>query len=442
MKRAAQILWLIGFSTWLAYCGGGQEEKGPGAAVNLEELDLQDQEIVFWYQHTREREEAMLALIEDFNRANPHGITVRGEYAGNYGDIYNKMMVGLQGGALPNLLVAYQNQAQVYYLADGVVDLTPYMNSPKWGLSPEARQDYFQSFVNQDNVDGVQVGFPPNRSMEILYYNVDWLRELGYEGPPRTWEEFAEMCRKAHAQPFSRSERKARSLGFLIEADASRLASMVFSRGGDFMNPAGTAYTLNTSEAREAMQMVQNLVEEGAVELLSERYGDTRDFSVGQVLCAIRSSSGLPFFKSGVSSGLGFEWNVGPLPHTGKQPVMNAYGASVSVCRTTPEQQLAAWLFVKWLTEPEQQARWVRASNYFPVRRSTARELDDYFEKNPRYRTAYELLDYGKSEPAVVGYEPVRRLIAQSMVEIVEGTEVGPVLERLERNANATLEEE
>ena len=53
---------------------------------------------------------------------------------------------------------------------------------------------------------------------------------------------------------------------------------------------------------------------------------------------------------------------------------------------------MAAWLFLKWFTSPEQQARWVRASNYFPVRRSTAAQLAGYFEENPRYGKAYGFL--------------------------------------------------
>ena len=80
-----------------------------------------------------------MQLIEEYNSTNSHNITVKGEYAGGYGDIYNKMVVGIQGGALPSLVVAYQNQAMAYYRDEGVVDLTPYMDSPKWGLS-QARQ--------------------------------------------------------------------------------------------------------------------------------------------------------------------------------------------------------------------------------------------------------------------------------------------------------------
>ncbi len=417
-----------------------QGERTPSTPVDLEEVDPQGQEVVFWYQHTLQREDALLQLIEEFNQKNPHQIQVRGEFAGNYGDIYNKMLVALQGGALPQLVVAYQNQALAYYQADGVVDLTPYINSSQWGLDPAAQKDYIQAFMVQDRMQGVQVGFPPNRSMEVFYYNVDWLRELGYDGPPRTWDKFAQMCRRAKAQPFSKVEKKDLCLGFLLEADASRLASMVFGRGGDLMNPEKTAYTLNTPQARAALKLMQELIGDGAVELLGEEFGDQNRFVQGQVLFAMRSSSGLPNFKRGIEdSGVAFEWGVGSPPYVGERPVVNVYGASVSVCRTTPAQQLAAWLFVRWFTEPAPQARWVRASNYFPVRKSTARELEEYFAENPHYKTAYQLLDYGKSEPAVAGYQQVRRLIGDAMVESADGADVEKTLARLEREANKTL---
>jgi len=440
VEEAGCVLLMVALLGLFA-CGGEEERAAKKVQIDLEQLDPEGQEVVFWYQHTREREEALLQLIEAFNRDNPYGFMVKGEYAGKYNDIYNKMIVGLQGGTLPNLVVAYQNQARAYYQADGIVDLTPYMDSPRWGLSEAEKRDYFEAFLQQDHIDGVQTGLPPNRSLEVLYYNIDWLRELGYEGPPRTWSEFAEMCRKAKMQPFSQSEDKKRSLGFLLEIDASRLASMVFSRGGNFVDATKTTYTLDSPEMRAALGLMVELMAEGAVDLVSEAYGDQKEFSVGQVLFALRSSSGLPFFRSAVESGLGFEWDVTHPPYEGSRPVVNAYGASVSVGQTTPEAQLAAWLFAKWFTEPEQQARWARASNYFPVRKSTAKELDDYFADNPRYKSAFGLLKYGKSEPSMAGYQQVRRLIQDTMVDVTDGTDMDQVLKKLEQDANRTLED-
>lgn len=423
----------------LGGCGGGPERPASTTPADLEALDPTGQQVVFWYQHTREREEALRSIIDEFNQTNPYGISVRGEYAGTYSEIYNKMVVGIQSRSLPQLVVAYQNQALAYYQNQGTVDLNAYMDSPRWGLKPEDRGDLFPVFLEQDRVQGVQIALPPNRSMEVLYCNKDWLGELGYAQPPRTWDEFALMCRKAKTQPFSGSPNPKRSLGLLLDVDASRLASMVFGRGGDFMDAGRTVYTLDTPQVRAALELMRQLVKEGCVELLGEQNADTQEFAVGQVLFVLDSSSGLPFVKVGVKSGLGFAWDVAAPPYEAQHPVVNVYGASVAVCHTTPAQQLAAWLFLKWFTEPAQQARWVKASHYFPVRRSTAGQLEGFFAENPPYKAAYELLEYGKSEPSVSGYEPVRRLIAQAMVAAVEGGDLDRVLGRLEKDANATL---
>jgi multiple sugar transport system substrate-binding protein len=436
--RLSVFLNVLLFSVF--YSCGGQEASAPEVSVDMEMLDPSGQEVIFWYQHTRERETALQELVAEYNQTNSHQIVVKGEYAGGYGDIYNKMVVGIQGGVLPSLVVAYQNQAMAYHRDDGIVDFTPYMNSSKWGLSVEEKKDFVQAFLKQDHIGGAQIGFPPNRSLEVFYYNIDWLKELGYETPPRTWDEFSQLCRKAKEQPFSRSENKERSLGFLIEADASRLASLVFTRGGDLVNAESSAYTLDAQPVRDAMSMLRSLLQEGAIELMSEDYGDQREFAAGQVLFILRSSSGLPFVTSAVEDGLDFAWSVTYPPHELEEPIVNVYGASVSLCKTSSPEQLAAWLFLKWFTEPEQQARWVRASNYFPVRRSTAQELQTYFEQNPRYKAAYELLDYGKSEPSMSGYQQVRRLVQEAMVDIVEGGDVDQALTNLQQAAESSIE--
>ena len=438
MHRIRAFCMLLVVSLW--GCEGKETAEELAQQTNVEALDPSEQRVTFWYQHTRERETALQELIADYNEENEHGIVVKGEYAGSYSDIYNKMVVGIQANALPSLVVAYQNQAMAYYRDGGIVDIAPYMDSPKWGLSRAEKSDFIQSFLKQDFIGGAQVGFPPNRSLEVFYYNVDWLRELGFDNPPRTWDEFAQMCRLARDNPFSRSEDKGRSLGFLIEAEASRLASLVFTRGGDLVDETLSRYTIETPAMRGALSMLRGLMEDGSIELMGEEYGDQREFAAGQVLFILRSSSGLPFVTSAVKDGLDFTWTVTYPPNELEEPVVNVYGASVSLCKTTPQQQLAAWLFVKWFTEPAQQARWVRASNYFPVRRSTASELDEYFEKNARYKAAYGLLDFGKSEPTLSGYQQVRRVLQQAMVEIIEGGDVDRVLADVQQDANRTIQ--
>src|SRR5690349_15149701 len=78
----------------------------------------------------------------------------------------------------------------------------------------------------------------------------------------------------------------------------------------------------------------------------------------------IGTSSGLTFVNSAIqdsvkAGGKQFTFDIAPIPYKDK-PVQNVYGASVSIPKTTKEQELAAWLFVRWYTEPEQQADWAK----------------------------------------------------------------------------------
>jgi multiple sugar transport system substrate-binding protein len=428
----------IGCLAWFFIACSG--DVAPPEKVAIEDADPTGQELVFWYQHTLKREDMLRDLLAEFNAVNAHGITVRGEYAGGYRDIYNKMTVGMQSGMLPDLVVAYNNQATAYFANGGAVDLAPYMGSVKWGLTVDALDDYYAAFLVQDRYGEVQVALPPNRSLELLYYNVDWLAELGYAEPPEDWAAFSALCRRARVEPFSKNA-SGRSLGWVLAADASRLASMVFGLGGGFMDEEQRAYTLDTPQLREALGILRALSADGALELAVESGQALRDFSAGEVLFFVASSTGIPHIESAVAAGPGFTWQVAPLPHATPEPTLNVYGASVAICRTTAARQLAAWLFLKWFTEPEQQARWVEVSGYFPTRRSTAGLLAAYFAAHPRYARAFAWLEYGRAEPGIQGYTRARRLIAEAMVAVVAGEDQEAELAQLQHGANATLTE-
>jgi phosphate/phosphite/phosphonate ABC transporter binding protein len=133
---------------------------------------------------------------------------------------------------------------------------------------------------------------------------------------------------------------------------------------------------------------------------------------------------------------------VAAIPHTTPDPVMNIYGASVSIPKTTPENELAAWLFVKYYTSADAQAGWAKASQYFPVRSSVAEGMADYFAEQPAYKTAFDMLKYGIYEPPVQGYDFVRDLMEESMAAVADGGDPAALFPTLNEEANAILAEQ
>ena len=390
-------------------------------------VDPTGQTIAFWHNHTQERETGLNEIIDEFNQTNEWGITVVGEYQGSYPDIFNKMLTFMNTPDVPGIVVAYQNQAATYQIADAVVDMNPLVNSPKWGLTEAEQADFFPGFWEQDvfpMFNGARLGIPPNRSMEVVYYNAEWLAELkaagkiDFDGAPQTPEQFKAAACAATENPFSKATAEG-SIGYELSIDTSRFASWTFAFGGDIFDYKNSQFTLDSDAAKAAWEFLQDLFKSGCAAQPTEAYGDQTDFGAGKLLFSIGSTSGLPFYKTAVDSGAAFNWSVAPIPYTGDKPVMNIYGASVSIPKNTPEKELASWLFIKYYTSPEVQAKWAQISNYFPVRASVAEGLTDYFTANPTFKTAFDLLQYGHFEPPVPGYDFVRQKVNEAISAMI-----------------------
>jgi multiple sugar transport system substrate-binding protein/sn-glycerol 3-phosphate transport system substrate-binding protein len=405
-------------------------------AQGFDGLQLRGTVVTYWYQHSQGREEALKKMIARFNSTNQWGITVKGEYAGGYADIANKMTAGIAGGSTPDLVVAYQNNAATYELSDALVDLNPYVADPKFGLSKAELGDFFPSFLAQDlnrQFGGKRLGWPPNRSIEVLYYNADWLKALGIAAPPRTWDEFYADIKMA-------TDPAKGSYGCDLSLDASNVFAQVISRGGDFQAPDAEGYTLSTPQIKASFAFFRKILKEGYAKKIAEQYGDQTDFANKKVLFTMGSTSGLPFYDLAVKKGAGggFAWDVAPIPHSTAKAVLDIYGASVSVAKSSPEKQLAAWLFLRWMSESDQQAEWVRVSNYFPVRKSTADRLGDYLAKNPQFAAAWKALQTSdlKAEPSFLGYEQVRDAISAAYNAVLDGADLDSTLADLDAKAN------
>jgi len=90
-------------------------------------------------------------------------------------------------------------------------------------------------------------------------------------------------------------------------------------------------------------------------------------------------------------------------------------------------------------------AEWAKASGYFPVKQSVAAKFQDVFDANPAYKTAFDLLKFGKFEPPVPGYDFVRdNVIEPVMTNIVDDptADVKALLDQANIDANAILAEQ
>ena len=165
-----------------------QPAEGP-----YEDVDPSGQTVLWWHQHTRERQEGLNQMVDEFNDTNEWGIEVSAEYAGGYREIYDKMIAAIAADdptlhAQPDGGLC-QPGGQVPALrrpgGHGRVRGQPQVGPDRGRELPTFRRASLRPTSAPIFGDGhFRMGFPPNRSMEVLYYNQDWLNELGYDGPP------------------------------------------------------------------------------------------------------------------------------------------------------------------------------------------------------------------------------------------------------------------
>jgi len=390
--------------------------------------------IVYWYQHSYGREVFMQQLIAEFNATNPYSITVQGEYAGDYNDIHNKIIAGLRGsGPLPNVVVAYPNSFADFARYGTVRFLDDYLDDPVIGITNTTDfcpgvLDYYRLGEYGNQLAGLQHG----RSIEVMYYNADLLTRSGLT-VPITWDELATACISITTEAVS---------GTILGIDASRFATWLWSRGGELLSDDMNHACFDEQPGIESLLLFQNLINDGYARLEYWEYEALDAFGNGQVGFTFGSSAGIPYYRAAMEGGANDAWGVTYVPAVPGNEVVDSYGGGLGVLHESEDKDRAAWLFIRWLTERDQTARWAAMSGYFPVRVSAqthpsiTRELAD----DSQYAQAYALLPLGRSEPGVRGYNAIRAVLSDAMTEILQNsTNVTDTLQAATAEADAIL---
>ena len=81
-------------------------------------------------------------------------------------------------------------------------------------------------------------------------------------------------------------------------------------------------------------------------------------------------------------------WTVLPYPKDNSQKTLITFGPSLGILKSTPAQQLASWLFVRWLELPRVQSKLAAAGSVLPVRKSALGLMADYAKSSPQWAIA------------------------------------------------------
>ncbi len=379
-------------------------------------VDVSGVVVQFWhvYGEGDPRNEAILAIVDEFNASNEFDITVEALDQGTYNDLEDKVNAGIQSGDTPHIAQAYTSALNNWATVDMVVDLSQFVSDKEHGLTDDEIADIYPGVYNLNvTADGARLGWPLSQSANAMVYNFTWAQELGFDSPPTSPEELKEqLCAAAEANLTDDDPDNDSGTGMVWSPSTSNLLSFIHAFGGDLLNDDGTAYEFNTPEVKAAVMYVNELRDAGCT-FETESYPNPEQ---GQrlALITLSSTSGLKYYGYAFADA-GNEtdvWGFLPFPGPDGGQGTDAYIQTVGVLKSTPEQEMASWLFIKFLTNPENQAAWIEASGYLPTQYSVEGMLVDYIAAVPQYQSTMAIAKLGQGEPETfTAWYSVRRAL-------------------------------
>lgn len=364
MKIKKLLPLLLSFSL-LAGCGNGANTTDSEIVTELKE----PVEITFWHAMNGAQEEALTELTEDFMASNSN-VKVNLQNQSSYKDLQQKVTATLASPKnLPTMTQAYGNW-MYQPIEDGMIlDLKPYMENET--LKFDNYDDIIEGLKDGLEVDGKIYGLPFNKSSEVIWYNKTLFDELGLT-VPTTYEEFAETAKVIY------EKKGIPGAGF----DSLNNFYTIFLRN------EGKVFDKNFNVTSEASVKAANYYLDGIKEGYFRIAGTDKflsgPFGNEQLGMYVGSNAGESYVVKG-SEGK-FEPGIAPYPaKAAMQQGTDLYVFS----NATPEQKTAAYEYMKFLTNKDNQIKWAIATGYMPIRES-ALQSEEYKNCGSLFSTVVE----------------------------------------------------
>lgn len=382
---AAFIAVLAGLLMLLTACGFTGRQKEP---ITL----------TVWHVYGGQTDSPLNDLIDEFNCTvgAEKGIKLQVAVVSNTNNIHNAVLRAANGepGAaeLPDLFISYPKTVLAMPDPEILVDYRDY-------FTDEELSAYIPAFLEEGEIDGRLTVFPVAKSTEILFVNKTLFDRFAADTGAAleqldTWEGLFEMAKQYYrwsdAQtPDTPGDGKA---FFVHDYHFNYFQVGVESLGGDFFDDDGIVWG---DVFQQAWEPYADSAVQGGI-WLQEGYA-TEPLRTGEIITSVASSASILYYEDIVTypdnRSEPIEVIARPVPcfENGGRLVMQR-GAGFCTLKSTPEREQAAAEFLKWLTEPENNVRFVTSVGYMPVTEAAFDLLPEAIEKltDPKYRSLYE----------------------------------------------------
>ncbi len=394
---------------------------------------------MFWHPWVGERAKVLNQMVLEYNLSNPQDIIVELTGWGSEMELINNLASSSQKP--PHMVVLSPE-----YLGDGLIpsrDLSRYFNQPPdqlgWSDWKSISENLLIPVRSADEV----IGLPARLDAMVMVYNKTWAEELGFEKSPVTWQDFEELNCAAARQNNKNSDRKYHGTGGWIINDSPSSLLTWFTQYGILLPDSSTEkeFRFEDAEVERIFTRIRGISGSGCAWdarnpnldiYFRDRYAIFISLPLSQ-LDELQSSLQAAKSKD--------EWGIISFPADKPQISWMPVAEYYAITPSSDGQEMAAWLFLRWLMAPEQELRLAMSEGTIPANQLSRDAMTKVDILPEQQRSWLSQLDEPAIIPSLPSWLERKRILQDGFNQIIQANTAQEQITIILKSMDAFFEE-
>jgi multiple sugar transport system substrate-binding protein len=332
--------------------GGNNNSNAPGQSITPKTAAEPTSPVTITFSSWVGDSPQMQGFVKDFEKLHPN-ITVQLQSVSS-ANATNKLIVQVAGNTAPDVAFVDSSAVTEFGSRNALVNLDNYMA----GSPTSQASEFVPAFLQMNQYQGTTYGLPYDGETTAMFYRKDMFDAAGLSYPTKdwTWDDF-----QSDAQKLTDTAQK--TYGFAVFAPESEYywEPFLWQAGGHLTSEDGNSVAFNSPQGIQSADFYVGLKQYSPPDYYGQTSWDGRvAFATGKVGMYEAGSwfggemnSSFPQIKG--------KWDVAPLP-SGPAGCATTVAGDSLVMFSQSKNQDAAWLWMQYLTQPENMKAWTFGS--------------------------------------------------------------------------------
>jgi sn-glycerol 3-phosphate transport system substrate-binding protein len=364
----------------------------------------------------------MTTMIKEFSDKHA-GIKAAAVFTGSYDETLIKTRAAMKAGKPPAAVIMSANFILDLKIESELTNLDALIKADG-STTDKFMGQFFPALHANAVIDRSVFAVPFHNSTPLLYVNADHFKEAGLDPNklPQTWDELTAAALKLT----KREGDKVTRWGIMIPSNYDYLgwmmSALTMSNGGRYYNEefGGEVY-YDTPSMLGALTFWNDLVSKHKVHPAGEQKGPavSTAFLSGNASMMLLSTGSLTHVRNNAK----FSYKVAFVPKNVRNAVPIGGASLVIPAGVEGERLKAAWTLIKWMTGPEKNGWWSRATGYFAPNMGAydTPAMREFLAKNPDAKVGVDQLGFAKPWFATYKTVPVRKALEDEVQAVLAG---------------------